>query len=260
MNITTEQVRLTPNLASDFLKSNKGNRQVSERTVHLYASAIRRGEWVMNGEAIVFDRSGRLVNGQHRCHAVIASDTPIDVLVVRGVAPDAFATYDRGKQRKVGDVFSIAGEQNATRLASACRAYLHVKNKMYGRDTFTPTQAIETLEKTPALRFWCNQFVNRRSVRSVFTSALAGVLCAASEKYGDDALILFLDQLDSGVGLSAGSPALLLRDKFMDRTARQGFTSSYSLALYIKAVNAHVQGKTLGVLRFKSNESYPELA
>lgn len=49
-------------------------------TIRRYAAVMRRGDW-LDGGLIEIDASGRLVNGFHRCHAVIASGVAIRAVV-----------------------------------------------------------------------------------------------------------------------------------------------------------------------------------
>ena len=257
--ITQEIITLTPELASNFLRSNSGNRPLSRNIVQLYSSAIKRGEWMLNGEAIAFDTSGRLVNGQHRCHAVIDAKQPINTAVVRGVDPRAFMTYDEGKRRTIGDKLGIAGEKNANVLAADARAFVQLETKVAARSAFTATQAKAVIDANPDLRFWAHQFAAGKSLKKLFTSPLVGVICLAARKYGEDPMMTFMNQLDTGVGLAADSPALMLRDKFLERTKGTAFTTDLCLAYYVKAVNAYVTKKPLKILRMKAAEQFPEL-
>ena len=65
LNATIEKI--TPILAESYLERNQlGNRHVTMRRVRLYAQMMREGKWELNGEAIIFDEDGHLMNGQHR--------------------------------------------------------------------------------------------------------------------------------------------------------------------------------------------------
>lgn len=62
---------ITPVKAAEYLALNKNNRKLNEATVERYVNMMSKGEWIMNGEPICFDRYGNLVNGQHRLTAII---------------------------------------------------------------------------------------------------------------------------------------------------------------------------------------------
>jgi len=86
-----------------------------------YVSAMIEGEWLYNGEAIKFDRDGRLVDGQHRLEAVVKANKPIAFLVIRGLDPEVFKTIDTGKKRSAGDVLAIKGVKNPNAVGAAMR-------------------------------------------------------------------------------------------------------------------------------------------
>lgn len=110
--ITTEIELITPEMAQQYLSTSLGNRPLNKRAVRQYAAMMQLGRWAMNGESICFDSNGALVNGHHRLHAIMLGQVPVEILVVRGVDPKAWFTYDTGKMRSGSDVFQIAGVVN----------------------------------------------------------------------------------------------------------------------------------------------------
>ena len=60
MKMRTEMV--TPELAAHYLKRNVDNyRKISKAKAALYAEEMKAGNWQLNGEAIVFDKTGHHV-------------------------------------------------------------------------------------------------------------------------------------------------------------------------------------------------------
>jgi hypothetical protein len=101
------QITLTPALAQMLLEKNPNNRRLSEqRAIHL-ANAIRRGEWQLNGESVIVSEDGSLLDGQHRCRAVVIAEMAIPVILVEGVPSKAFTTIDIGEKRSIGQIFQI---------------------------------------------------------------------------------------------------------------------------------------------------------
>lgn len=97
---------------------------------------MKTGRWVLNGETICFDSNGVLRDGHHRLLAIIESGVTIEVLVVRGVDPAAWYTYDQGKSRSGGDIFQIAGVTNpfATKaIVAKCEA-INEKKILHSRN------------------------------------------------------------------------------------------------------------------------------
>ena len=100
---------VTPAIARDWIQVNTKNRRIRSAKVDQYDASMRAGRWAFNGQAIVFDVHGRLMNGQHRLLACIKAGVSFKVLVVHGVDAEAFDTLDTGAARTAGDILGIAG-------------------------------------------------------------------------------------------------------------------------------------------------------
>ncbi len=62
---------ITPGQSEEWLKNNnKHNRPLSRKDIERYAASMESGRWLLNGETIIFDNTGNLLNGQHRLVAV----------------------------------------------------------------------------------------------------------------------------------------------------------------------------------------------
>jgi hypothetical protein len=141
-SVRTEIISLTPDLALQLLKINTSNRPLKARSVSVLAKAIKRGEWSFNGDAIRVSRSGRLLDGQHRCQAVVEAGIAVMTLLVTGLEDDVFSTIDRGFGRTTGDIMSIKGESNYIELASISRLvhlYETCGQPFSGNPSITPT-------------------------------------------------------------------------------------------------------------------------
>lgn len=127
-NIIAKVEVITPEVAKCYLEHNEGNRVVNKSMVAFYSKMMTNGEWQVNGEAIVFDKNGRLVNGQHRLEACIYANIPFETLVVRGVDELSFYTFDQGSKRKAADVFKIADIPNGSRVSAIISKYIALIN------------------------------------------------------------------------------------------------------------------------------------
>lgn len=131
MQIKSKVEQITPDYAAKILKSNNPrNRNLSDIRATRYAADMARGHWAVNGEAIIFDEDGNLINGQHRMAGVVKAGVPVQFLVVRGV-PRFYQngaqiltqdTIDRGYVRGVGQQLQMAhGIKNGNNIATAAR-------------------------------------------------------------------------------------------------------------------------------------------
>lgn len=122
---------ITPEKAQQYLKTSKGNRPISKATVRSYADSMRQGKWMLNGVPIVFDYDSALQDGHHRLHAIVDSGIPVQMLVVRGVSPSAFTTFDCGLHRTLGQLLALQSKKNYNTVGSVVVASETIR--MYGK-------------------------------------------------------------------------------------------------------------------------------
>ena len=90
--LTVEVEIITPANAEAYLKNNAHHRKVKQKKIDSYVQDLEEGRWRLNGKTITFDSNGRLLGGQHRLHAVVASGKTLTTLVVRGLDPEIIET------------------------------------------------------------------------------------------------------------------------------------------------------------------------
>ena len=78
--------------AEAYLQNNAYHRKVKQKKVDEYMKEMQDGKWKLNGKSIIFDKNGRLLNGQHRLAAVVQAGVPLTILVVRGIDPEVLET------------------------------------------------------------------------------------------------------------------------------------------------------------------------
>lgn len=112
--IRAEVKTITPQMASDILDRNVGNRRLSPALVQEYASYMKQGMWQENGQAIQLTDDGFLVDGQHRLSAVVLANQSVPMLVVTVRATDGAGelnaigmAIDRNKPRRHTDISGI---------------------------------------------------------------------------------------------------------------------------------------------------------
>lgn len=109
MAIVMRTEKVTPEKATAYLKRNVDNyRKISRATVALYAEEMKAGNWRLNGEPIVFDKNGKLKNGQHRLAAVITAGIPVEMTIIEGVEEDV-NVFDNGMKRSTKQMAQASG-------------------------------------------------------------------------------------------------------------------------------------------------------
>ena len=112
---------ITPKLAEIFLKNNNANRPLKQRQIASLARAMKEGDWKINGDTIRRSKSGTIIDGQHRLHAVVRSQLTIQSWLIDGLDEDAFDTIAIGGNRSAADTLSCRGAKNSTTLAASLR-------------------------------------------------------------------------------------------------------------------------------------------
>lgn len=97
--ITVHRMVVIPEVAAAWLTNNHQHRRISKTKVAEYRKMMSSDGWKLNGKTIVFDFNGKLVGGQHRLSACVASKEAFETLVVCGVDPSV-VEIEQPKARK----------------------------------------------------------------------------------------------------------------------------------------------------------------
>lgn len=109
-NVTAQVEIVTPAMAQKWINDGvEHNRDIRKGVVRRYVTDIKNGEWEMNGEPFIVNNKGLLNNGFHRSYAIVATNTPIVSVVVRGVEPNTYKSMDGGTNRTPADVLRAFG-------------------------------------------------------------------------------------------------------------------------------------------------------
>ena len=84
MAIQMKRIKLTPRKAEEFLETNEGRpnfRRVINEHVQALTRDMKAGKWVDNPSPIIFNTDGIMIDGQHRCLAVLRSGVTINTFV-----------------------------------------------------------------------------------------------------------------------------------------------------------------------------------
>lgn len=112
---------ITPEIALDLLTRNTNNRKLNPTRVAVLAALMIAGKFIFNGETIKIDRNGRMLDGQHRLHAIIKSGIPQYMIIVEDLDPECWITIDTGRSRSLADVFQHEGIQDPKNIAAAIK-------------------------------------------------------------------------------------------------------------------------------------------
>lgn len=244
-------VDMTPDLAAEILETNSNNRAVSTQTVAQYAKDMSNGHWRLNGESVVIDKNGNLLDGQHRLWAVFESGKNIPMHVVTGVDPDYFSSIDRGRARTFGHVLGIKGEKQYNQLAAACRAIWQYRNGGFINNTGKPTHddLQGTLDNESGDIRASLEFCTSKRKPNVMTVANATFFHHVFAQKSQADADRFIEKLYSGADLDAKSPILHLRNRLQENhTGRKKLPKTSVAWLVFRAWNAFRKGQKMGRL------------
>lgn len=109
---------VSPEQAEKYLQNMAPNRRISRRQIDVLQKEMSVS-WIFNGEPLIFDEAGMMVDGQHRCVSSVRSKRSFVSLTVRGVSREAFDRIDGGKKRSGGDILSAMGVKYDTLVSAA---------------------------------------------------------------------------------------------------------------------------------------------
>lgn len=212
MTMMTTIETITPELAHYYLSLSTGNRNLKRVKMINLIRDMKNGHWEVNGEGIIFDADGALLDGHHRLTACRESQVTIKSVVVRGVSKAAHGTIDTGTSRTVGDTLHMGGIKNSNAVAAISVILACLKNGKARSVALTTTEVYQMIEAYPAI-LDAKDFANRTLTRC---GSLLGAVYVVAEKTGERAIATeFRDVLKSGIPAYDGCPAHLFRERII---------------------------------------------
>lgn len=253
MKIT--EIMMTPDLAKFYLERNTHNRPLDQRHVKFLSREMKAGRWKRNGDTVCMNGT-RLIDGQHRLHAIADSGVTVLTLLVEGLEDDVFDTKDFGKRRSAADVLAIKGEKHYSLLAAAV---VFVERYMTGqldqaKRTYSPVEIEELVTKYgDDLRASVNFCGSMGTKRLVANSVMAG-LHYVFAKFDKEQADIFWKSLIAGHGLNEDSPIFVLRERLVSNSmAKAKLKPEYVAALCIRAWNHIRAGTTVKCLKYQES-------
>lgn len=242
---------VTPEQAEAWLGRNKRNRHIRQSLVQQYARDMKDGNWPYTGDAIRFDTDGNLLDGQHRLKAIVEAGVPLDIEVIRGLAPETQNVMDTGAKRTYGDMLALHGYTAPGVLAAAARIALRVENGLILGNRFKPTQGeiLRFIEANPDLTESTTIGVKygRRADARPSVWAYCHFILAQIDREKADA---FMIGAATKVGLEEGDPRLVLALRLADlRRAGVRVSDADSLSLIYRAWNAWREDRKMVFIR-----------
>lgn len=242
----------------------KLNRAIKVQRVEAYARDMRNGEWTPGPQMIIFDTDGLLADGQHRLHAIVASQTTQTFLVVRDVPRRYMLNIDRHGVRSTSDSMIIAtGDASIdSQVAATCNALaLHHGWGLGTKPTSSEALAIYAAYGN-AIRAANAMAGHSRGVSvAPYRAALVGALQRYAgtknfEAIGRFAAIVREGLVDTNAQADATNTALALRRTLNGETRERGSKPSAHTIFHATeyAIAAFLRGQSLKRLRVPDDQ------
>ena len=268
MNI--KQVTITPQRAGELLKTNKNNRTPRPSHYKFLSNEMRSGNWRENGESIVIDSLGHLIDGQHRLLACIDSNTQFDTILVEGVETSVVSTIDTGSRRSLSDTLKMNGFKNSVNLAGLITSFHTMMNgsNSIGRGNsakLSNSDGLYYANKNKDLLYTILKFltnVHHKQVSPVWRltelSKVYYKLNGLSEPT-DELLDFFKLQIGAN-SIEGCAATYVYKMKARAQQQKTPLNGMWVLALVVKAWNLYITGNPpIGYLRHDINSKCPEV-
>lgn len=226
---------ITPKKAREYLDNQNINRKVSQLEINKMVVNMQKGLWVQESAPIIFDYEGKLIDGQHRMHAVIKSGIGQWFIVLFNYSKEAMSVLDIGKCRSAANVGQVKG-LNINHRHTACVSALELPEK--GVSNFSKSLIVEYFIRfEEGVRF----AVDNSSGGEKMPSPLCGLLAKAYYYEDRDALFNFM--IVFGSGMASGEhewAAIALRNYCQKMRQEQAFYMTWQrrIDLYLRCQNA----------------------
>lgn len=256
--IETSTLVITPSDAKDFLASSgMRNRPTNASRVAAYAAAMKAGEWLENGETIIFGENYEILDGHHRLLACIQANVPFTTLVVCNVDTDAFHTIDTGASRKITDVVGIELDVRYLAVVSSAARILISYDAGSYRSMFKPGRSVsnkKVIDFISGNRGLQRSAEMTRAIRGIMTPSSACALhylfSGRNKNIRGDYADTFFARLADGQNLSDGNAIYMLQRRLRDnQSARAKMDRVDIFAITIRAWNHWIAGDVVRNLR-----------
>lgn len=246
--VTFRRVRVTPEMASEWLKKNHSNRKINKQIVSRYARTLSEDGWRLNGDTIKFDNKDGLIDGQHRLTACVETGVSFDAFVVRGVDRDVFDTIDIGKGRTAGDALFASGRTtNSSLVASIANLAIKLNTNSLRLNRYIEPHTVRAwVEANASVEFAAERVM---SMRFLGFGPVLGLTYFMAMRENPEKADQFFTQLTSGENLTKGDPAHTLRETLIKHKSDRGYHKADVLAMCLTAWRSFLSGKPLPVLK-----------
>jgi hypothetical protein len=200
---------VTPELAGKWLSLNsESQRNLNRSNVERYAVDMKDGNWQLTHQGICFNKTGELVDGQHRLAAVVLSGETVRMAVFSGMPVEYQSTIDQGANRTLAQVLGVPPAMVATLNALNGLA----TGDYTKRPRLSSALALKTYDKFREHLDPVWQLAKAAQRKRGQTPAGVMAACTYAWPVDPDKVSSFLIQVRDGELIQRGDPAYALRN------------------------------------------------
>lgn len=259
VSVDMDVVYVSPEEAAEYLKANGPvgtgrNRRL--RPSHVKdLSRDMQGRWVFNAQPLKFSRSGRLLDGQHRCSASVQSKCGFITFVVRNLREDVFSTYDSGERKSLGKHLRRDGMPRAGSVSAALLLMKQIT--LDNHDSMTIQEGLTLLRENPGIEEAVRLARLKRN-RDILPPSVGGALRYLFALKDPEGAETFFNDLAEGAMLKTRDPVLTLRKFLTEEKNKSRYPLNEQKAkITIQAWNYRRRGKLCN--GFSTTDGFPEV-
>jgi len=258
---------ITPAMAQAWLNHAKGQnfRRIRPLRVARYARDMAHGVWHLNGEPILLDCKGLVLDGQHRLAACVRAGVPFRTVVINGVVDST--AIDGGLARTFSQHLAQDGVKSTHIMAATARLVYAWETGKLAQGLVDPS--VDDLADVLARHG--ERFVatvkyaghTKEVVSPTIPGAVVHIGClnVAGPEIPEVGRT-FIDGVGHGADLSKGDIRLHLRTQLMaDRASPKKWLQAMKKAKIIKAWNLHATGLRGGPasIKYVPDAAFPKI-
>lgn len=262
-----KKILVTPKLAKELLGLNTHNRDLNKSRVRQYAEDMKKGLWKEDTfEIIKVSKTNRILDGQHRLEAIVASSISIPLQIAYDLDDEIFDVIDSGAPRNAADCFRIAGVKYHTHLPSIINLYTGLSDGY--RYSSSRNGSTLTNQKLLALyyeneAFW-NDTVSKtlswyRLMNKAVSPSNIGALYALFFDKNISMSVEFWQKLATGLDVKSRPIEKLRLILLNDAASLTPMKTANRLAIIIKTWNLYRQNRQTNSIKYDPHaEEYPK--
>lgn len=253
---------ITPEIAGRFIESKAPNRGVRVDAVRKLIVEMQGGCFLPSPQGIQFNSRGQMIDGEHRCTAILKSGVSAMMMVTRNVPDSVVPKLDSGTKRRDADHLRIAGWHSVSNgVAAAVRVAILGCTAVEQSTSKYPLMVEQYGDFLEAFATEIESVGPVQKCKGIGNRVVMGVMIRAAINTGDLVRIKELVKvLETGMPMGMeDSAGIALQQAYLKRTIR-GSGRVVGNDAYWKtqsAVASFLKRKPVQVLRPVETEQFP---